>query len=103
MPPRRGQPVAAARERLQRANLLVETTERPSRDVTAGRVISSRPAAGTEVDCQSTVTLLVSTGPNLVTLPDVLGDQQETAEAELERLGFIVNVDTRTPTSPRAR
>ena len=65
-----------------------------------GRVIQSTPPGGEEVECQSTVTLVVSKGPNLITLPDVLGQSQEAAEAELERLGFIVDVDTRDADEP---
>jgi eukaryotic-like serine/threonine-protein kinase len=95
VPPTRDLPLAEARRRLQRADLLVETREQPSRDIRAGRVIQSMPAGGEEADCQSTVTLIVSKGPNLVTLPRVIGDSEEVAEAELERLGFIVDVETR--------
>ena len=100
VPPTRDLPLAEARRRLQRVDLLVETREQPSRDIRAGRVIQSMPAGGEEADCQSTVTLIVSKGPNLVTLPDVLGDSQEVAEAELERRGFIVDVDTRNADEP---
>ena len=100
VPPMRDLPLAEARRRLQRVDLLVETREQPSRDIRAGRVIQSMPAGGEETDCQSTVTLIVSKGPNLVTLPDVLGDSQEVAEAELERRGFIVDVDTRNADEP---
>jgi serine/threonine-protein kinase len=58
------------------------------------------PPGGEEVECQSTVTLIVSKGPNLIRLPDVLGDSQEVAESELERLGFIVDIDTRDADEP---
>jgi serine/threonine-protein kinase len=95
VPPTRDLPLAEARRRLSNADLLVETREQPSRDIRAGRVIQSTPAGGEEADCQSTVTLIVSKGPNLVTLPEVVGDSEEEAEAELERLGFIVDVETR--------
>jgi beta-lactam-binding protein with PASTA domain/predicted Ser/Thr protein kinase len=95
VPPTRDLPLAEARRRLQRTELLVETREQPSRDIRAGRVIQSMPAGGEEADCESTVTLIVSKGPNLVTLPRVIGDSEEVAEAELERLGFIVDVETR--------
>jgi eukaryotic-like serine/threonine-protein kinase len=100
VPPTRDVELAQARERLQRADLLVEDREQPSREVRRGRVIQSMPPSGEEVDCQSTVTLIVSKGPNLVTLSDVLGDSQEVAESELERLGFIVDVDTRNADEP---
>ncbi len=95
VPTVRGLRLATARERLGDADLLVETTEKRSRDVDAGSVISSDPAGGDEAACQSTVTLVISKGPNLVTLPNVIGEPQEVAESELERLGFIVDVDTK--------
>jgi serine/threonine-protein kinase len=94
VPPLRNQPVARARERLEDADLLADTREQASRDIDNGRVITSEPPPGEQVECQSVVTLVVSTGANLVTLPDVLGDSQEGAVSELERLGFIVDVDT---------
>jgi serine/threonine-protein kinase len=100
VPSTSGLPIARASRRIDRADLLPETRDRPSRNVDPGRVIESDPAAGQEVDCRSTVTLLVSSGPNLVTLPDVLGDQEETAEAELQGLGLLVNVETRDDDAP---
>ncbi len=95
VPPLRNETLANAREQLQAENLLVAEEEMASRDVESGRVIETRPAAGEEVECGSTVTLIVSTGANLITLPDVLGETEEEAESELERLGFIVNTDFR--------
>ncbi|MGH2986571.1 MAG: PASTA domain-containing protein, partial [Solirubrobacterales bacterium] len=100
VPPTRGLPLARARSRLENADLLAETREQPSRDIDRGRVIQSMPPGGEEVECQSTVTLIVSKGPNLIRLPDVLGDSQEVAESELERLGLIVDVDTRDADEP---
>jgi serine/threonine-protein kinase len=78
----------------------VETEERNSRDVDAGRVIGSEPPSGEEVDCESTVTLLVSKGANLITLPDVLGDDEAVARSQLENLGLIVNTDTKNDDAP---
>ena len=100
VPPTRDLRLAQARNRLENADLLAETREQPSRDIDRGRVIRSMPPGGEEVECQSTVTLIVSKGPNLIRLPDVLGDSQEVAESELERLGFIVDVDTRNADEP---
>ena len=89
-----------ASERLRNEQLLVESQQKSSRDVKAGKVISTTPAAGSEVDCQSTVTLLVSKGANLITLPDLVGSQQEVAESQIRRLGLIPNVDTRDADEP---
>ena len=95
IPDLRGETVADARKELDDENLLVETREESSAGVEPGRVIATEPPAGTEVECNSLVTVVVSKGQKLITLPDVLGDQQEVAEAQLERAGFVVDVDTR--------
>ena len=79
---------------------MVQTRQKPSREINPGRVIQSQPPGGEEVECQSTVSLIVSKGPNLITLPDVVGDSQEVASSELERLGFVVDVDTRDEDAP---
>jgi serine/threonine-protein kinase len=101
IPPVRGETEADAKERIERENLLVDSRTQGSREIPAGRVIKTEPPAGTEVDCDSgVVTLVVSSGPNLVTLPDVLGDTQQLAESRLERRGFIVDVDTRDDEAP---
>jgi serine/threonine-protein kinase len=100
VPPTRGDPVDEATRRLQAEELLVDTRQQPSKDVEAGRVVGSDPAAGEEAACQSTVTLIVSKGPNLVTLPDVIGLQEGTARADLENLGFVVNVETQNADQP---
>jgi serine/threonine-protein kinase len=100
VPPLGGTSLGQARRKLDDADLLVQTLEQASREVRSGHVIKSRPPGGAAVQCQSKVALLVSKGPNLVTLPRVLGEQQEVARAELERRGFIVNVDSRDADQP---
>ncbi len=100
VPPTRGLTLGQARKRLEDADLLASTREQSSREVAAGRVIKSRPAGGEEVECESQVTLFVSKGANLITLPDVIGQSQEIAESELQRRGFIVDVDTRDADEP---
>lgn len=43
------------------------------------------------------VSLIVSRGPDLVQMPDVIGDNIAAAKAELEALGFVVIVESRIP------
>lgn len=63
--------------------------------VAAGNVISQTPAAGTEVGAGSTVDLLVSTGPAIVTVPAVVGQSQANAEAAIISAGLTVgNIST---------
>jgi eukaryotic-like serine/threonine-protein kinase len=90
-----GEPEAAAAKRIEEEQLLPRSQDKPSRRVAAGRVISTEPAAGSEAECKSQVTMLVSKGANTISLPDVVGLQQEEAEAQLSRLGLITDVDVR--------
>jgi len=100
VPDTRGLPEAEAARKITQAELNPDTRKQASRNVNAGEVIASEPPAGTEVDCESAVTLVVSKGQILVELPDVLGDSEQSARAELERLGFLVNVETRDADEP---
>jgi eukaryotic-like serine/threonine-protein kinase len=100
VPATRDREQSEAVRRIRNAELLPETETRPSSDVDAGRVISSDPVAGEQVRCESRVLLAVSKGPNLVTLPSVIGDQQAVAESDLRELGLIPNVETRDDDEP---
>jgi eukaryotic-like serine/threonine-protein kinase len=85
----RGRRVGQARELIQDEDLLVRTRDRASPTVPSGRVIGSNPGAGELADCGSVVTLRVSTGPDLVTLPSLIGRQLAEARAQLRRLDLI--------------
>jgi beta-lactam-binding protein with PASTA domain/tRNA A-37 threonylcarbamoyl transferase component Bud32 len=70
---------------LDDANLrLGAVTEEPSEDVEEGLVIEQDPAAEERVDIRSEVNIVVSTGPELVVVPGVVGFSEEDAIAELE-------------------
>jgi serine/threonine-protein kinase len=56
------------------------------------RVISQNPSAGSTVDKGSRVTLLVSKGPDKVTVPSVVGQAQADAVATLRGVGFKVSI-----------
>jgi eukaryotic-like serine/threonine-protein kinase len=100
VPPVAGLPEGEASERLRDAELFPESQRRFSDAVDAGRAIGTRPPQNEEVDCNSTVVLLVSQGQNLVEVPDVLGSSEDLAESELRRLGFIPNVEPRDADEP---
>ena len=86
--------------RIKKEDLLAKSESQASRSVKAGRVISTDPVAGSQAECESTVTLAVSKGANEITVPDLVGDQQEVAESELTKLKLIPNVDTRDADEP---
>ena len=98
-----GLPEQDAVAKIRNQQLLAKTVSESSRSVKAGRVISTVPPAGTEAECKSTVTLTVSKGANEISIPDLVGDQQEVAEAQLTKLKLIPNVDTRDADEPEGQ
>ena len=58
--------------------------------VAQGNVISTTPGPGTSVKRDSTVTLVVSAGPDVVTVPDVLGANVAGATSSLQNAGLKV-------------
>jgi serine/threonine-protein kinase len=56
-----------------------------------GRVVRSDPEPGTNVHSGSAVTVFLSTGPPLISVPDVRGKSQQDATAALTSLGFSVS------------
>ena len=96
-----GQPVAQAKQEVQRAGLVPVVVNVPSSDK-VGIVVSSNPQFGTKVAPHSKVTLRVSAGPKKITIPNVVGQSEGQAQSTLQGLGL--NVTTKTdPTSTLAQ
>lgn len=60
--------------------------------VEPGVVVGQDPAGGGEAELGSTVSISVSDGPGAVTVPNVVGDQENAARNRLEQAGFAVSV-----------
>ena len=90
-----------AQRRLNRAGLAVRVqyiaSSKPS-----GQVVDQSPAAGTSVKKGSRAQISVSLGPNATTtqVPDVVGQDQQTATTTLQDAGFEVQVITVPATDP---
>lgn len=69
-------------------------TEQQQSDAThaAGIVIKQNPKAGTTVKENASITLIVSSGPKQVTVPDLSGKAREDAETSLAQLGLTAKV-----------
>ena len=78
------------------------TQNQSSSTVGKGLVISTNPAAGTEVQVGSPVTVLVSSGPQEVSVPEVSGESQAAATATLAAAGLKVTVVKREVSEPSA-
>ena len=72
------------------ADLGVSVIEEFSADVPRGDVIRQDPAAESEVRRGTTVTIVVSKGPQRFPMPDVVGMSKAAATARLEGLGLTV-------------
>jgi beta-lactam-binding protein with PASTA domain len=82
---------AAASTAITAAGLVVGTvTTASSPTVASGNVISESPIAGTGVSSGSAVNLVVSTGPALVAVPNVVGDTQAAATTAIIGAGFAL-------------
>jgi serine/threonine-protein kinase len=86
-----GQDQADAVATVRRAGLRPQVTEQPSVEVEQGQVVSQDPPGGTAAP-GSTVTLVVSSGPAVVEVPDVRGLSIDDARQKLEAAGFQVKV-----------
>jgi serine/threonine-protein kinase len=88
-----GQPVDLAVAAMTKARLKVDTKAQEWSDtVPKGSVITQSPATGT-LFAGDLVTMVVSKGPQLVVVPNVIGQQEQPAQAALEKLGFTVKIE----------
>lgn len=94
--------VGSAREVDTVAALLREHSLEPERggtrhsdSVPVGQVIAFQPRSGTTVDVGTRVTMLTSSGPAPVPVPDVVGLEESQARAALEGAGLTVSAVSR--------
>ncbi len=105
VPDVRDQPAEDARRILQEAGLTVDPTlrEEPHEEIPRGHVIEQSPAAGSQVNKGTRVTLTVSSGLEMATVPDVAGQSLESARTTLESMGFVVQVNEVDSAEPAGR
>ena len=82
---------ADAESRLEKLDLAFEIEEEPSETIEAGDVTRSDPDAGTQVAPQTIVTLWVSTGADMVAVPDIRGLTQADAIKAIEAAGLKIS------------
>ncbi|HFU4011681.1 TPA: Stk1 family PASTA domain-containing Ser/Thr kinase [Streptococcus suis] len=85
-----GQTLEVAKEKIETAGLLVgNVTSEASTEIPEGSVIRTNPAANSSKREGSTVDIVVAV-EEAINIPDLVGKDAETAQAELENLGFEV-------------
>jgi beta-lactam-binding protein with PASTA domain len=91
-----GEPEATAVAAVQNAGFQVRVVDEANETVSEGLVVRSDPAGQASASTCVPVTLVVSSGPPLVTVPEVVGDCLEDAQEELEAVGLQSSV-TKAP------
>jgi serine/threonine-protein kinase len=92
-----------ATKRLVNAGFKVTAQKQFSKTVPRGLVIGTSPPAGTQLSTAQAVTLLVSRGANTVSVPDVVGLDDQAALAALANAGLSGTEVQRDSTEPQGK
>lgn len=84
-----GRTEAQARDLLSQKDLKMTATRQFHNDIEKGRVISQSPEGGSTAGKNSTVTVVVSKGPQLIAVPNVISLTLDDARTQLEAVGLI--------------
>ncbi len=95
VPDVRGLSSAQAVHKLQQSGFKPNTQNRSSASVASGKVISTEPSQGVPLLMGSPVTVLVSSGPKQVEVPEVVGQSEAEARGSLRAAGLRVGAVTK--------
>jgi beta-lactam-binding protein with PASTA domain/tRNA A-37 threonylcarbamoyl transferase component Bud32 len=79
---------------------LIPNIEQRDSDEPEGQVIAQDPAGGDTVRTRTTVTVVVSTGAGSAFVPNVVGQSEDQARADLKDAGLSVRIVKRTTSDP---
>jgi serine/threonine-protein kinase len=88
IPDVKGATKADAEQQLKKAGFQTTIQNQHSDKVKKGTVIGTDPPAGTKLEREKPVTIIVSNGPNLVQVPSVVGLSQDAADTQLRDAGL---------------
>jgi serine/threonine protein kinase len=94
---------ADATKRLEKAGFRVTVMQQYSKTVPRGLVIGTNPSAATQLSTSQAVTLLVSRGANTVTVPNVVGLNDQAALAALSNAGLSGTEVQKDSTEPQGK
>jgi beta-lactam-binding protein with PASTA domain/tRNA A-37 threonylcarbamoyl transferase component Bud32 len=99
IPPVANLPQAQAETNLREAGFEVTLQQEPNDLIPAGNATRTDPAEGTKHPKNTAVTLYISSGPEMVDVPNTVGQTRAAAETALTTAGFNV-VTSFAPSSP---
>jgi serine/threonine-protein kinase len=94
-----GDDLADAANTLGQAGFKTKTTQEASSSVDQGKVVRTDPGAGDRIDKGSTVTIVVSSGPEQITVPNVIGKTGDEAKADIEAAGLVYKEAATAPSN----
>jgi beta-lactam-binding protein with PASTA domain len=89
VPTVRNLPQGQAIDELEERGLRANVDRLSSEDVHAGLALRTVPGAGTEVERGERIQLFISSGPELVAVPTVIGLSRDSAEAQISDAGLV--------------
>jgi serine/threonine-protein kinase len=92
-----------ATKRLEKAGFKVNVQQQFSKTVKRGTAIGTEPAVGTQLSTAQPITLLISRGANTVTVPNVVGVDDQAALATLQNAGLSGVLVQRDSTEPEGK
>jgi beta-lactam-binding protein with PASTA domain/predicted Ser/Thr protein kinase len=95
-----GQSEKQALRTLRHQGLKPEERKRPSATLRAGLAIGTVPEAGRVLGRGKSITLLISTGAKRVSVPSVVGEQQDVADTRIRDAGLIPDFENRDSNAP---
>ncbi len=93
---------AAAAKAVRRTGAAVRTVTQPSQQYPSGQATGTDPKAGAQVNPGTLVTVFISSGKPPQPIPDVTGESQTQAEADLTNKGFMVSSSPQTSSTVKA-
>jgi eukaryotic-like serine/threonine-protein kinase len=89
VPTVRNLPQGQAIDELEERGLRANVDRLSSEEVRAGLALRTVPGAGTEVERGERIQLFISSGPELVAVPTVIGLSRDSAEAQISEAGLV--------------
>jgi len=103
VPDVKGMSLADAEKELEEAGFLTTVSHEHSNRAKKGIVIETAPPGGTRLERKETVTIQVSSGPNLVQVPSVVGLDQGAADAQIRDAGLRPHFQKQESTEPEGQ
>jgi beta-lactam-binding protein with PASTA domain len=99
VPDETGKDQVDAANELGGAGFKINKTTEASKSVAQGKVVRTDPPANEQADEGSTITMVVSSGPEQATVPNVMGKSADDARRDIEAAGLVYKEGSPAPSN----